>query len=531
MVGIIVSQKKLEKKTGLKGDALYEALAGIKCGFEGLNGDELKLEVTPDRPDLLSAEGIIRYLNGVQGKEKGIPKLKFSESKDEIIIDSKLKKIRPIVVGAIVECSLNEQDFEELIQIQEKLTLTHGRRRKKVAIGVHDCSSIHFPITYTTGKPSEKFVPLKEEKTMTLHEVLKDTEKGKEYAFILKDLSEYPIIRDASGKIISFPPILNSAATAVTTKTKKMLVEITGTDFNACNSALLIMLQDFADKGWKIYSLKNGLQLKEEEMVLKTSDASKTIGVELTQKQLISLLQKARLDAEAKGKDSVLVKIPGYRTDFLHWIDLVEEAAIAFGLNEMHPITPRVFTKGSLSNETLVEEKIRDLMIGFGFTELNTHVLTSPEKNDRAFASSDLVKIKNPVSSDYNALRSTILPSLMQVLSKNTHLTYPQKLFEVGEVVINDSKRDQRTRTQTHLCVIDCSSDSNLSSVASILSKLFEVELKPLESKQFINGRSASVFNKNKKIGVIGEASPELLEKYSIQVPASIFEVVIYDER
>ncbi|MFH1779646.1 MAG: phenylalanine--tRNA ligase subunit beta [Candidatus Micrarchaeota archaeon] len=533
MVGIIVSLKKLEKKLGLPAGELSDELFKIKCTVDSIEGDEVKIDVTSDRPDLLSLEGILRYLNGINGKSKGIPELKISLSKEKLIIDSSLKKIRPIVVAALVDCELNDEEFESLIQIQEKLTLTHGRRRKKVAVGVHDASKIKFPITYTTGKPSEKFVPLKEEKEMSLERVLLDTEKGREYAFILEGLKEYPVIRDADGKIISFPPILNSAVTTVTAKTRKLLVELTGTDFDACNSALAIMLQDFSDKGWKIHSIQGGgFKNEPKKMVVAVEKVSKTLGVSLTQKQLISLLEKARLGIVAKGTTEVIVSIPVYRTDFLHWIDVAEEAAIAFGLNELRPVTPRVFTVGSLSEETLLEDKVQDLLVGFGFTEVSTHVLTSPEKNALAFSEKQLIKIKNPVSSDFNALRGTLLPSLMQVLSRNTHLSYPQKLFEIGEVVTHEAKREQRALTKTNLCVIDCSASSNLSNLASILPCLFkDFVLRPFKSKQFIEGRAAEVIVKGEVVGVMGEASPELLSNYGVQMPASILEVIVFKDR
>ncbi|MEM4254777.1 MAG: phenylalanine--tRNA ligase subunit beta [Candidatus Norongarragalinales archaeon] len=536
MVSIRVSKKGLFKRIGAKvsEDKVYEALHQTKVVFEGEERGTVSLEITADRPDLLSLQGVARAVRGFLGIEKGMPKMLLQESPFVLHIDKSVAKVRPVIACALVEgVKLDGAGFEELIQTQEKLTLTHGRRRRKVAIGVHDASQIRFPLVYKAIPSSSpvQFVPLNETRKMTVAQVMREHEKGMEYGFTLAGQPFYPVIFDDYGDIISFPPIINSAKTTVSTRTTKLLLDVTGTDFEACNAALNILCQDFADDGARVYSVKTGSrwtpEIAPEKISLDAGKAGKLLGLQLSARQAADCLQKQRLGARVSGS-KIEVSIPRYRTDFLHWIDLVEEIAIGYGYNEFEPKTPGVFTIGRLSQETLLEERLRDLMVGAGFVEQWTYILTSASKHPAG----EIVRIKNPVSSDYNAIRSSLLPSLFDTLSKNTHEAYPQKVFEAGEVVVKDAKHPNRTVSQRRLGCVFAGAQANFSEIASLALKAARVRwngvsFRKAEREGFIEGRCVSLWVAGKEIGFAGEAHPSALEKMQVEVPVVAFELVV----
>ena len=534
MVGITVSKNGLlsRLKRKISAEALLEALPETKANPEREDGDDLTLEVQPDRPDLLSVQGVARALNGFLGFEKGIPVLNLQESKEKVIVDKSVARVRPVFVCALVEgVKITEEDLKSLIQSQEKLTLTHGRRRRKVAIGVHDADYVVFPVTYKTVPRDStlKFIPLTGKEQMTPAEVLTKLPKGLEYGWILKDAKEFPIIVDANDQVVSFPPIINASKTTVTTKTKRLFLDVTGTDFEACNAALAILCQDLAADGAKVYSMKvNGKttpELEPEKMVLEVSKAKGLLGVDWPDAKLVECLQKQRLDASVKS-GKIEVSIPRYRSDFLHPIDLVEEIAIGFGYNKFEPKAPSLFTVGRLSGETLSDERVANTLVGAGFVEEWTYVISSSKKHP------DGIKIKNPVSSDYDSLRSNLKSSLLDTLASNQHESYPQKVFEIGEVVVKDAKHHLRSITQKRVGAFSAHANASLSEIASVMALLFKARgesfvLEQKDEADFIPGRCAIVKVNGKRVGVVGEVHPETLEKLQVYVPVAMFELTL----
>ncbi|MEW5955367.1 MAG: phenylalanine--tRNA ligase subunit beta [Candidatus Micrarchaeota archaeon] len=543
MVSLTLRKKLFQRLYGkkLSDEKLGELLPLVKCSFDGATEDELSVEVTGDRPDLLSSEGVARALKGFTGVEKGRPELRLSPSELEFTVDKSVASVRPYVVSALVEgVSFDDDDIAELMQLQEKLHLTLGRRRKKVAIGVHDPAQLKPPFVYKAVRPtSVSFVPLGLETKMNLQEILTKHEKGIEYAFTLADASAYPIIMDSADQVLSFPPVINGVLTQVTEQTTDLLLDLTGTDFEACNTALNILCHNFADRGSKIKSVaihyadgkKVTPETKPAVMHVSAAEAGKALGIKLSPKEAAERLQKQRLGALVEG-DYVACEIPRYRADFLHPADLIEEIALGHGYNLFEPKRPSVFTKGETSELTAKADYAVELLVGAGFVEASTYVLTNQPKAAKAREQADLVRIKNPVSADYDCLRSTLLPNLLETLSKNTHAPYPQKLFEVGEVVKRSDKADVKTSTEIHLCAVSAHANASLSEIASLASEVLRrlgtpAEFKELGSPRYIKSRAAHLDSGATHLGEAGEVHPAVLSNFGVMVPVAAFEARI----
>ena len=225
--------------------------------MKSIDAEQIVIEVFPNRPDMLSIEGFGRALKGFMGIETGLIRYDITDSNINLFVDPSVSDIRPyIAAGIIRDLDLDDQKLKSLMDLQEKLHITHGRNRKKVAIGVHDLDHIEPPFTYKAVKPGEiRFIPLDMIEKLNLDQILQKHPKGREFAFVLDDFSRYPIIVDKNSQVLSFPPIINGELTRVTGETRNLFIEVTGTSKMAVNQALNIIMTSIADRGGKIYNV------------------------------------------------------------------------------------------------------------------------------------------------------------------------------------------------------------------------------------------------------------------------------------
>ncbi len=196
-------------------DKLDDILSYVKAEVKGYDQKENAVTVEfkdTNRPDLWSIEGLSRALQGYLGQEKGIKHYSIGKSTVEVKVDAKIFGIRPYICCAVVkDIHLSDEIIKGIMHLQEKLDQTNGRNRQKTSIGIYNLDLIKPPILYTAVEPSEvSFVPLGFTEKMNLDEVLEKHPKGQEYGHIVKRNPLYPMLYDSEGKVLSFPPIINS---------------------------------------------------------------------------------------------------------------------------------------------------------------------------------------------------------------------------------------------------------------------------------------------------------------------------------
>ena len=205
---------------------IIDTLPFLGLDIESQDGDEIRIEYSPNRPDYSTDFGIALGLQGLLGIKKGIQKFNIKKTgKYEINVDSSVSKIRPFVTGIVAKNgSIDDQTIKQLMNMQEDLHFGIGRKRKKSSIGLHDLDKILVPLTYTTTTRDKSFIPLNEIKEKTISNILTETDVGQNYGWVLGDSKNVPIIVDSQGNTVSFPPIINAALTTVSTKTKNILL-------------------------------------------------------------------------------------------------------------------------------------------------------------------------------------------------------------------------------------------------------------------------------------------------------------------
>ncbi|MBT7497203.1 phenylalanine--tRNA ligase subunit beta, partial [Candidatus Woesearchaeota archaeon] len=496
----------------------------------------INVEVFPNRPDMLSEQGFARAFASFIETKPGLRDYNVESSGEKIIIDKSVTDVRPFTACAIVRgLKFDDETIKEVIQLQEKLHITYGRNRKKLAIGIYPMEKINFPVTFFAEDPKKvKFQPLEYPSELDGLQILSKHPKGRDYADQLEGMDKFPFFKDADNKILSMPPIINSHDVGkIDENTKDVFIECSGFDFEYQKTGLNMIVTALADMGGKIFSLELDFgdkkvttpDLSPKEWDLDVAYINKRLGVELTEKELTHLLAKMGHDYK-NGK----VLSPAYRNDIIHPVDFVEEVAIAYGYENFEPEIPDVATLGEEHPFEKFKKNIARSLTGLRLLETDTYNLTSKEtQNVKMLTDLDLIELKSAVNNEYNVLRAWLIPSLMDVLHNNLNREYPQNIFGIGTVF---KKGDTETGIEESdsLTVTLCDESADFTSIKQVLDYLLRMldvkyEVKEADHPSAIPGRVGDVFVDAKRVGFVAEVHPQVLENFSLTNPVAILEL------
>jgi phenylalanyl-tRNA synthetase beta chain len=534
MASVTFKKSEIERYVKLNPE-IIEKINLLGTTVENNADDWITLEILPNRPDLLSAQGFGRALSSFLGKETGLKKyiVKKPESNYKVIIDSSVKEVRPFTACAIVKnIKLDEEKIRELIDLQEKLHTTIGRNRKKLAIGIYPLDKISLPIKYEARAPKDIwFTPLESDREMNGLQILQQHPTGRAYAHLLEKEKLFPIFIDSKGKILSMPPIINSNDTGkVELTTNSVFIECSGFDLKVLNKVLNIITTTLAECSGTIYSMtceyskSNKLttpNLTPEKMKISIENANKLLGLNLKEKDLEKLLPKMGYDYNNKT-----VYIPAWRTDILHEVDIIEDISIAYGYNNLIPEIPKVATTGQESDKSILQRKISEILTGLNLIEISSYHLIRPEEA-KSMRINSVIELEN-AKTEYKVLRPNLLIPALRILSENKDHEYPQKIFEMGSIFTHDKSTETQIKEEANLTI--AITPGNFTEIKKVLDYLTRIlgtkyDLKEKEANEFIPGRSAQILINNKQVGMIGEIHPETLLAFNMKMPVAIIEI------
>lgn len=509
----------------------------IGTAVESITKDSITVEIFPNRPDMLSEEGFARALRAFIGLEKGARKHSARKSKYRATVSKSLKGLREIVSCCVAKnLKIDDKKLAEIMQFQEKLHTTHSRKRKSASIGFHDLDKISFPIKYEAVDANFAFSPLEIENKMPIKEILENHPKGKEFKHLVPG-PKYPIWIDSKNMVIAFPPIINGKDTAVTTKTKNLFIDVTGTDEKIVEQAMNIIATSLADSGADIYSVnvngKTTPALKIKPIKLEIEYANRLLGFELNGKEISDLLSRMGYGAKSKNEKDVEIIVPCYRTDVLHPFDVVEDIAISYGYENFKETDTGALTIGTESKGAILIRKIAEILVGAGCQETNTNHLMNEndlKKANMVFSKSQLVKTLNSINIEYDTMRPALLPILLKIASENTHNEYPQRIFETGTVVTRNEKPESKASEKLNLGILATHHNAEYSEIRSMLDILMKslgisYSLKEGHHPTFMPGRISEIMVNGKRIGIVGEIHPQILNNFNIELPSAGLEI------
>ncbi|MDR1143836.1 MAG: phenylalanine--tRNA ligase subunit beta [Spirochaetaceae bacterium] len=568
-------------------DAFEEALSCAKAELDEDSDKSLpvpervlKIELNDtNRPDLWGTAGCARQLRVYNGGKA--PEYPFFSSPGKpktaghkVIVEAPVQKVRPYLAGFIASGkAISDPMLRDMIQTQEKLAWNFGRKRRTISMGLYRSSIIRWPIMYKGVDPdSVSFVPLQWDTPLSLREILKQHPKGKEYAFIQEHEPVHPLLTDASGSVLSYPPIINSADLgAVQVGDTDLFVELTGTDQAAVTLAASIVACDMADNGFTIEPVEVEYHFDtpfgrtcvtpyyfQEPVFCSLARIEKYLGRGINADDCVKALARMGVRAEklpgtergpgtgagtgdgtgAGTGDETGAKVPGvkawppeYRNDFLHAADVMEDIMMGRGLADFRPERPRDFTIGRLTAVTLLSRRIKELMTGLGYQEMIYNYLGSRKDlvDNMRGDGKRIIRISNPMTENYEYVRDSILASLVQSESVSGHAAYPHRIFETGKVAYRDPEENYGTATRQYLGFLHAGAESGFNTAAAELQTLFyylsrDYGVEESADRRFIPGRAAAITHGGKNIGVFGELHPEVLENWGITVPCTACE-------
>jgi phenylalanyl-tRNA synthetase beta chain len=502
------------------------------------DGAQVTVEALMNRPDLFSPEGVARAL--VPFMRLG-PVATYSATPPtlELRTEAAVEAVRPVMVAAVVRgVELDDDGLAQLIDTQEKLDLTYGRRRTRASIGLHDASAVVGPITYTARDPdSFAFTPLGAEdleggaRALTMRQVLDVHPKGKEYAHILAGADRYPLLIDAKGTVLSMPPIINGTATALRPGKRDVLLDVTGTAPGPVRAAARLLCMLLADRGGTIEGVKvvgaEGSTVVEPDLGWAERDldlefARRLAGARLQAGEAAGALERMghRVLVEPGGARLRVASGP-WRFDLLHAVDLVEDLAIGVGYGDMPATLPELPTVGRELPHASVVRRLRMALVGLGFLELATLGLRDAAE-EQGQGGPRPAAVANPVTLEHSVLRTRLLPSLLGVLKANTRRDLPQAVFEVADVVVDG-------RNETRVAAAYLGTDASFSRLKGLgAAVLLAVGVEPAwsaaDAPPFMAGRTAQVRGRGAALGLLGELSPTRVADLGLAHPVGAFE-------
>jgi phenylalanyl-tRNA synthetase beta chain len=534
MTILTIPKKVFEKDIGKLDEKMQEKIAMFSTPIEAITEEDLQLEIFPDRPDLLAYQNFKSSFLSFLGKKTGLREIKFNKPlKDyQVVIDKSVQEIRPYTVCAIVrDLKFNDEKIKEIIDIQEKLHLTLGRKRKKLAIGVYPLEKITLPIRFEARKPEEiKFQPLEFPKEINGRQILSQHPTGREYGYLMEGLNKYSVFVDAKNEILSMPPIINSHKTGkITNETKDIFIECSGFDLGVQKKVLNILCSALDLMGGTIYQMElvYGKEkiitpnFSPDKMNLSIEKANKLLGLNLNEKEIKTLLEKMGYEY-GKG----IVSVPSFRADVIHEVDIIEDVSIAYGFDKFIPEIPEVATTGEIDKKEKIKSTISSILSGLGMLETISFHLTTKEYQIKkpGLKNRQIIEVIDS-KTDYSILRQDLSHYLLRILSENVDVEYPQEIFQIGKVFEGYKESENLS------IAISPGNFTRLKQILNYLENMLDIKFEIKESEKlseyYIDGRVGDIFFNGEKIGCLGEVHPRVLKNFKIKMPVSLLEIKI----
>eukprot|EP00929_Paragymnodinium_shiwhaense_P071162 TRINITY_DN3616_c0_g1_i1.p1 TRINITY_DN3616_c0_g1~~TRINITY_DN3616_c0_g1_i1.p1 ORF type:complete len:625 (-),score=215.77 TRINITY_DN3616_c0_g1_i1:168-2042(-) len=553
-----------------------------------------KVDIPANRYDLLCLEGLVRALKVFKGKMP-TPLYRLDPPKPkpqmQMTVHASTAQIRPFVVAAVLRGLTFDKDrYDSFIELQDKLHQNICRKRSLVAIGTHDLSTLKPPFRYEARAPKDiKFIPLNMDREVDGHgmmEALSQHQQLKTYLPLIRDSPVYPVIYDSNDVVLSLPPIINGEHSKIKLETKDVLIECTATDLTKANIVLNTVVTAFSEYATTpfvaepvevIYAAdypgnsftKPGDKIQYPKLEPRAMEANiermkTSLSLHhLSGDDLKALLDKMSVPCQLDKKDKNLLRVdvPVTRSDIMHECDLVEDLAIAYGYNNLRTEIPSTFAGAALQPINHLSDMMRTELAMAGFTECLNWALISRKENyanmrheeksearpHEYSAVAPAVTVSNAKTKEFEIVRTTVLPGVLKTIASNKHCPPPIKLFEVGDIVMQDPTTETRSRNIRRICAVEAASESKFAQMHGLVdqimytlmcepahvhkegSKRKPFKLEPSEDPAFFPGMQANIICQDVVIGIVGVLHPDVIgsKGFDLNMPCTAFEMCL----
>lgn len=538
---------------------LVERLSKVGVGVENVHKKEedtvLELEITPNRPDLLSIIGVAREVAAMQSVNRilaitppPLPEVPKPKKKLPLTIkvDYKLSpRVSVIIISGI-------KVKESPLWLQERLTSAGFRP-------INNIVDITNFVMMELGNPLHAF----DYDQIKGHTMIVTAAEGEE-SFTSVDKITYKLPKDANvirdkERIIDLCGIKGGLNSGITNKTKTVVLWVAVDEAtNIRRTSQILGLRSEAssiyergvNRGGTLDALaratslirklaggnvaSNIIDLKKQQfnpwhLTLSLDRLTKILGIAIDEKKVLKILTALNLSPH-KADNTIKVSVPTYRNDLQIEEDLIEEVARMYGYNKF----PKTLPKGELPVEPIPYQKdyeeelrVKELMRALGMAEVNTYSLVSNDDGALIADKTDTyIHVANPVSQEYELLRPSLLINLLKAIPLNTKYNERVGLFELGKIYQKHGKEASENRSLAGVLY-----PADYFDTKGIVETLLEALSLPITFKRFEKtkpyqaNRLASIFVGKEIIGTLGEVSKATREKLGIVDNAAAFEI------
>jgi len=282
---------------------------------------------------------------------------------------------------------------------------------------------------------------------------------------------------------------------------------------------------------------KGEKESKIKEVSMKPQSCNNLLGTDIKDEKMLQILNSLYIESRLE-KEKIISKIPSFRKDLKIEADLIEEVGRIHGF---HNILPKPLEgnilKGSKSELRKVEDKCKNVLYGLGLYEITTYSFISPKEYDRFNVEKDdslrnYVEISNPLGEDFSSMRTTLMPNMLKVISKNSnHGIKEGMLFEIGNTFENSNKTIPNEIRKVSIGMYGNYDFYSLKGVVENLLNKFGFKYKFKVEKNissFHPGRTAKIVSNNIEIGLMGEIHPDVRGNYEIEERTYLAEIDIH---
>ena len=529
-----------------------------------IDGDYLyEIEVITNRIDTASAQGIARDSAAILNQMGIKSKLLHDPYLEKINLYPNLSKtfhfeiLDNSLVPRFTAVSLENVGIKDSPKATQSLLTLCGERPINNAVDITN------ELTLLYGLPGHIFDL---DKLATQKLTIRESKNGEEVITLDGQNNKLKggdlVIEDGAGRLVDLCGVMGGSVAEVDEHTKNILLifpvyqpsKVRRTslylqkrtlasqiyekqpDTELCLPVLMNAIKLFGERtGSRVSSAvfdSNPTPPKAKEIILDIDWANNLIGIKIPPKTIISILESLGFSTRSKDQNQIICTVPSWRRhDIDIKEDLVEEIARVYGYSKLPPTLPCVNLPPEAKNNLLsTESKIKTLLSSQGFNEVYNNSLISLDLIEKAMLKeASHLKLNNALSKDYEYLRTTLVPSVLQNIKNNQGKTEePFYLYELSNVYLPTGEKLPR---ENSMLVIGTTIPFRLTK--SYLTLLFEhLNLKKYKFKTstsspiyFVEEKTATISSGDSTLGFIGSIKPAILHKLGITSDPIIIEL------
>jgi len=517
----------------------------------GINDTTVEFEITSNRPDCLSVIGLARETSATYGAE-----LKLHQP----IVKGCGDDINKYISAEVLNAELCPRYTVKVVKNVDVKPSPRWMRERLRASGVRPINNLVDITNYVMleyGQPLHAFDATYIEGNKIIIRNATKGEKMKTLDGVERNLNEKMLVIADQKKAVAVAGVMGGENSAISDSTKTVIFE----SANFLGSSVRITAKELAlrtdasgrfEKGLDPKNTMNAIlracelveilgagevvngvididnSPKEPVKIAFEPDwTNRFLGINISKQEMSTILNKLSFEVV----DDVII-VPSFRTDVFHKADIAEEIARIFGYENIPTTAVSGVARGTVTKKQAFENKVHKVLQSTGCYEVSTYSFISPKYYDKINlpADSDLrdcVTIMNPLGEDTSVMRTTTLPSMLEVLSRNYNNRNAQFFgYEIGnEYIKNKDSELPDENPQVTIGFYSSACDFyRLKGICEVLLDrmgIIDWDIKAIsDNPTFHPGRTAVITKGDVQIGILGEVHPVVLDNYNIGTKA-----------